>query len=299
MSISAGASAPTQSPVTHPIDVRRSSAKAKPKVRDYLLELRSRKELVRVLVSRELRSQYEMNVIGFAWWLLEPLTLTAVYLLVVVAFGITIPDYPLFVLCALLPFKWLVSGLVGSIGTVRLNGQLVTDVYFPRALLPLVENLVGLAHFMVGLAIIPIFMFGFGRPPTINALWLPVVMAVQFLLILAFSYPMSVWGLYYRNVQNLSNNILRLWFYTAPGIWALDRLQTHLAETYSDAHVKIAITLVKLNPLTGLFLAYRGALYEGKAPGWELGYTAGVSVVVLVLGFRYFIRREAQFGKLV
>jgi ABC-type polysaccharide/polyol phosphate export permease len=230
-----------------------------------------------------------MNVIGFAWWLAEPLTLTLVYVFIVqIAFKSAVPDYALFVISALLPFKWLSSALIGSIGTVRLNGQLVTDVYFPRALLPLVENVVGLAHFAVGLAVIPVFMFAYGRPPTIHMLWLPLVLGTQFLLILAFAYPMSVWGLHFRNVQNLSGNILRLWFYASPGIWSLSQLDN-----------ESIIRIVKLNPLTGLFLSYHAVFYDGKAPGWELAYTAGFSLLVLVWGFRYYIRREAQFGKLV
>ena len=42
-------------------------------------ELWQRRMLVRVLAARELKSSYEMNVVGFAWWLLEPLSMTAVY----------------------------------------------------------------------------------------------------------------------------------------------------------------------------------------------------------------------------
>ena len=286
MSVSAGASTPTQPPLS--TEVRRASSKRRVTVRAYLRELWARKELIRVLAGRELKSQYEMNVIGFAWWLAEPLTLTAVYTMVVFILGASQPAYPLFVLCALLPFKWLSSGLVGSMGTVRSNGSLVTDVYFPRALLPLVEVVVGLAHFLIGLAIVPLFMIAYQVAPSINLLWVPVIMLVQFLFILAFAYPMSVLGLHYRNLQNLSGNILRLWFYLAPGIWSLSQINS---ETLRE--------LVKLNPLSGLFLSYRAAILEGRAPGWELAYTLGIGLVVLVLGFRFYIRREAQFGKLV
>jgi ABC-type polysaccharide/polyol phosphate export permease len=290
MSISAGASAPSSTPSTiQPSQVRKASAKRQVTARAYLRELWTRKDLIRVLASRELKSQYEMNVIGFAWWLAEPLTLTLIYVIVIdFILGSSEPAFPLFVLCALLPFKWFASGLTGSMGTVRLNGQLVTDVYFPRALLPLVENVVGLAHFGIGLAIIPIFMGVYGIAPTIHLLWLPLVMLAQFVLILAFAYPLSVWGLYYRNVQNLSGNILRLWFYLSPGIWSLDRIDKPWI-----------VNIVKLNPLTGLFTSYRGAILKGHAPGWDLAYSFGLGVVVLVWGFRYFIRREAQFGKLV
>lgn len=291
MGVAAGTGAPPQAAEKQgEVLVRRASAKRKPTVGSYLRELWTRRELVSVLVSRELKSQYEMNIVGFAWWLAEPLTLTLVYVIVVQGIlGTSRPAYPLFVLCALLPFKWLSSGLTGAMGTVRLNGQLVTDVYFPRALLPMADVVVGLAHFMVGLAIIPIFMAVYHIAPTIHLLWLPVVMATEFILILAFAYPLSVWGLYYRNLERLSSNLLRLWFYLSPAIWSLDLIKDKPA----------MVLLVKLNPLTGLFLSYRGAILDGKAPDWELAYSAGVGLVVLAFGFRYYIRREADFGKLV
>lgn len=258
-------------------------------LRFYLRELWRRRGLVPVLAGRELKRDYEMNIVGFAWWLLEPLSLTLVYVIVIdLIFDRGTPAYPLFIIVGVLPWKWLSSTIVGSMGVVRGNASLITDVYFPRALLPMVEIVTGLAHFAVGLLVVPIFMAAFRVGPTWHLVWLPLVIAVQFLFALGMSYPLSVWGLHYRNLSGVVGNILRLWFYLTPIIWTLDRIDD---PTYR--------LIVRLNPLTGIIEAYRGAIVARHAPDWTLAYSAGIGLVAMLLGARYFVRREAQFGKLI
>lgn len=266
------------------------SASNRVPLRFYARELWQRRDLVRVLAGRELKSQYEMNIIGFLWWLLEPLSLTVVYYVlmeIIAGGGGHEPHRPLFILISLLSFKWLVSSLTGSMGAVRANANLITDVYFPRSLLPLTEVAVGLAHFGIGLLVIPILMAVLGVTPSWHIVFLPLVIAVQFLLALGLSYPLAVLGLNYRNLPALTANILRLWFYLSPGIWALSRL---------DA-IPWAQRLIHFNPLTGLFEAYRGAIFLHHGPSWDLGYTALVGLLAALLGGAYFVRREADFGK--
>lgn len=256
----------------------------------YMAESWQRRDLVRVLAGRELKSNYEMNIIGFIWWLLEPLSLTLVYyvLMDIVSGSSTHePNRLLFILVSLLSYKWLASALIGAMGSVRANANLITDLYFPRALLPITEVSVGLAHFLVGLLVVPLVMLMLGVTPSWHLIFLPLVIAVQFLFAVGLSYPMSVWGLNYRNLPGLTSNILRLWFYMSPGIWALSRLSDH----------PLASKLIRLNPLTGLFESYRGAIFTRQAPGWDLAWTAAFGLLAAVIGGAYFIRREAQFGK--
>ncbi|MFA5891130.1 MAG: hypothetical protein WDA27_09305 [Actinomycetota bacterium] len=259
--------------------------------RHYVRELWQRRSLIRVLAGRELKSSYEMNVVGFAWWLMEPLSLTAVYyfLINVLRGGTSTPRAQVLqVLVAVLPYKWLASSLIGSMGVVRANSNLVTDLYFPRALLPITEIAVGLAHFLVGLLVIPLFMIALGIAPSWSILALPLVVFVQSVLILGLAYPMSVWGLNYRNLPGLTVNLLRLWFYLSPGLYTLDSL-----------HVEWARRLMHLNPLTGLFESYRGAVVTGSIPVWDLLYSFVFGGIFVVAGGFYFTRREPHFGKML
>ncbi|MCA1830963.1 MAG: ABC transporter permease [Actinobacteria bacterium] len=269
----------------------------------YIKEMWERRSLVQVLSGRKLKSEYEMNIVGFAWWLLEPLSLTGVYyVLVTILQANTKPSYVLFILSAMLAFKWMQSCLVGSMATVRQNASLVQDVYFPRALLPLTEVTIGLAHFLVGLIVIPPFMLVFGVSFRTSFIWLPVVVIVQFALMLGLAYPLAVWGLNYRNLPGLIANVLRLWFYLSPTLWDISRIKNPTARL-----------IVHLNPLTGIFQGYRSALgltpvfdakhviagYTGGAPGLDLLWSAFIAAIFLFAGGWYFSRREAQFGKML
>jgi lipopolysaccharide transport system permease protein/teichoic acid transport system permease protein len=277
--------------------------------RTYLREVAERRGLVRVLAGRQLKSQYEINIVGFGWWLLEPLTLAAVYyILVTVLTKRNDPKYLLVVLASLLPFKWFQQSVIQSMNTMRAHASLVTDVYFPRALLPITETVVGMAHFGVGLLVMPVFMLILGVAPTPYLAFLPLVIFVEMLLALGFSYPAAVWGLNYRNLPNLMGNILRLWFYLSPALYETSRFTRPWQRL-----------VMRLNPLTGLFEGYRGAFglagftpvtdpsdpakvithYHPEAPGLDLAWTAIVAVIVLAFGSWYFTRRETQFGKML
>jgi ABC-type polysaccharide/polyol phosphate export permease len=257
--------------------------------RRYMIEMWERRSLVRVLAGRQLKGTYEMNVVGFAWWLMEPLSLAAVYYVLVKILQRNTPtSFVVFILASLIPFKWLMSSLLGSMATVRQNASLVTDVYFPRALLPVTETVIGLAHFGVGMLVVPLFMLGLGVRFSPTLIWIPVAAAVQFVFVLGLSYPFSVWGLNYRNLPGLMGNILRLWFYLTPALWQISRVSN-----------KKFLLIIHLNPLTGIFRAYQGAIYNHHKPGMDLAWSAFVGVAFLALGSWYFTRREAQFGKVL
>jgi ABC-type polysaccharide/polyol phosphate export permease len=256
----------------------------------YVHELWDRRQLVRVLAGRELKGSYEMNVVGFGWWLLEPLSMTAVYYVLINILthrGASDPTRLLSILIAMLPFKWLSQSLIGSMGVVRANASLVTDVYIPRAMLPITQMVIGLAHFGVGLLVVPIFMAVLHVGPSWALLWLPVVIAVQLLFMLGIGYVFAVWGLHYRNLPGLTGNLLRLWFYLSPALYDLSTL-----------HGRNRV-IMQFNPLTGLFQAYRGAILTHRPPDWTLGYTAVLGFIITVFAGWYFTRREQHFGKLI
>jgi ABC-type polysaccharide/polyol phosphate export permease len=257
----------------------------------YVREAWERRRLVRVLAARQLRSTYEINIVGFAWWLLEPLSLALVYYaLFTFIFRRNQPHYLLTLLVALLPFKWLSQTTTQSMGTIRGNAALILDVYFPRALLPVTEAVVGLAHFGVALLVLPLTMLAYRTWGGIHIVWLPVIAAVQLVLIMGIAFPMSVWGIGYRNLPGVVSNALRLWFYLSPGIWTLELVEKRRL---------LIRTLVWLNPLTGLLDGYRRALIEGRPPGLTLAWTAIVAVGLFAGGLAYFVRREGQFGKML
>ena len=83
-------------------------------------------------------------------------------------------------------------------------------------------------------------------------------------------------------------SFVRAMFFLAPGLVAIGDIGGH------------AETLVKLNPLTGLFEAYRSAFLEGHpAQAWQFGYPLAWAAVFLAAALPLYVREEKQFAKVV
>src|SRR6186713_3220442 len=103
-----------------------------------LREYADARELTINLTLRELRSRYKKSVLGWTWSLLNPLSTVIIYSIVFSAFlKITPPKgdpsgldvFPLYLLCGLLPWQFLSSGMSTSIATLIGNSNLIKKVY--------------------------------------------------------------------------------------------------------------------------------------------------------------------------
>ena len=91
--------------------------------------------LVRNLVISDLKARYKNSALGFVWSLLNPLGMMIVFSIV---FGLLmgnsqqhIDNYPLFLLCGLLPWNFFSDSVMAGINSVVANGNLIKKVYFP------------------------------------------------------------------------------------------------------------------------------------------------------------------------
>src|SRR5947199_4308261 len=109
-----------------------------------IAEYASSRELFNNLTLRELRTKYKRSVLGWAWSLLNPLSTMLIFTVVFRFFlkvqaptgspsGMQI--FALYLLCGLLPFNFLQTGVNGSIGSLVGNANLIKKTYFPRELL--------------------------------------------------------------------------------------------------------------------------------------------------------------------
>ena len=159
---------------------------------------------------------------------------------------------------------------------------------FPRALVPLASTLTEALGFASSLVLIAIMMALYSVPPTAAIAWLPLVVAVNVLLAVAASYPAALLGLSFQELIPLATSAVRSLFFVAPGIIALDRIT-------GTAH-----QVMQLNPLTGLFEAYRSVLLHGHAPApWELLVPLAAAIGVAAIFVPMYLRAQRHFAKVV
>ncbi|MBU0495905.1 MAG: ABC transporter permease [Chloroflexi bacterium] len=263
-----------------------------------LRELFHYRELVRNLVTRDLKVRYRNSVLGFLWSLVNPLLMMAVFTVVftVLAGDANIPNYPLFILCALLPWNFFSGSAMGSVGSIVGNSHLINKIYFPREILPLSTVLANLVNFL--LALIPLFalMVLFQGPITGYLLLLPVVMAVQLAFTLGVAFFLACLNVFFRDTGVIMDVVLFAWFFLTPVFYPMQRLpQSYI---FMGMAFDIQRVMYIVNPMASIIATYRSLLYYGVPPGLDFfSRTTVTALVVLVLGYLFFIRYASAFGE--
>jgi ABC-type polysaccharide/polyol phosphate export permease len=252
--------------------------------------------LIGYLVRADLKRKGADTIFGNLWWIIDPLLQMMVYVVLVdFIFHKSVADYPLFIFCAILPWKWFTSSVYDAITSVSGSYSLIKQVNFPKLVLPVASTVAAVANFAFGLAAMAGLLVLF-YPHRISAMlvFLPAIAAVQFVFTLAFCVLLAGLNVFFRDIGNVARHFMRLWFYLSPGLYALTTLQ----ETTSRSPFLTAA--VDLNPWTWIFSSYRNVIYDGLLPFWvHLLAVAAGSVLFLVLSTLVFKRLEPSFAKVL
>jgi lipopolysaccharide transport system permease protein len=249
----------------------------------------SYRDLLRNMVSRDLRVKYKGSTLGIAWSLLHPLLIAAVYTL---AFryivGIRIEHFPVFLLSGLLPWIFLSSALSAATGSVADNGALVRKVAFPRAILPLGAVASQFVQFLLMyLMVVPAaLLLGVGISGAVLGL-LPLV-ALQLLFVGGLGLTLATAYVFFRDTRHLLDVFLQMWFWLTPIVYPITLVPEALRPWFH------------LNPMAHFATSYQGIIVHHQVPAPSvmiaLALMSGASIVV---GLAVFARYERSFAELV
>ena len=247
-----------------------------------LARLRRYRGLIQSLVARELKARYRGSVLGFFWSFINPLLLLLVYSFV---FKYVLParfkgidHYELFLFCGILPWTWFSSSLLESAGVLISGGNLIKKVLFPAEILPIVTVLANLVHFLLGLAILAVFLLYYHRPLQFSELaWFPVAVLIQLILTLACALLLSALTVHFRDVRDILSHVMTFWFFVTPIIYPYFQMEPW------------QMRILNMNPFTHLTIAYQEILYfAGPVGQWKWLLAVGAASVVFFL-FGYFV----------
>lgn len=264
-------------------------AQGRRSLRSYVAEVWRYRDLLFFLVLRDIRIRYSQTVLGFGWSVLQPLLQMVVFSIFFGALaGIGSGDvpYPAFSLAAVVPWTYFLNAVSTASVSLISNAQLVSKVYFPRILIPLAPIGAGLVDLAIALGLLFLVVLGFGVvPPFPELLLLPVPIVLLVLAATGISIWLAALGAQYRDVRFVTPFFLQTLLFVTPVIYVVSEVPERLRPLYS------------LNPLVGVVSGFRAAvLGQGTMP-WDVAATSfTVSVVLLVLGLRYFRRVERAFA---
>jgi ABC-type polysaccharide/polyol phosphate export permease len=259
-------------------------------------EIWSRRRLVRYLVDADLQKKGANTLLGNIWWVLDPLLQMVVYVVFVSIIVASKQDaYPLFIFCAILPWKWFTSSIGDGITSVTAQEAIIKQVQFPKVVLPVAAVVSGIVNFAFGMVpLAALLLIFYSSHISAWLLLIPVVAVVQFVFTLALAVFMSAANVFFRDVGNLIRHLLRLWFYLSPALYSASQIDSIASRG------GILSRIFSLNPWATMFTSYRNLIYYDTAPLWtSLLSVLVVSFILLALALVFFKRLEPSFAKVL
>jgi lipopolysaccharide transport system permease protein len=246
-------------------------------------------ELLVTLAESDMRARYGRGSWRLIKWLLDPFALVGVYLLLVsVVLDRSEHAIGLSLACAVIPFQLVMMTCVNALDSTRDRRSIIANMSFPRQLIPASSALTESVVFVASLVLLAVMMIVYGVAPTPAALWLPAVLAVNVALAVSFAYPTALLAIWMPDLRAFVFSFVRTLFFLAPGLVALQEIEG------------AAQDLVKLNPLTGLFEAYRDAILYGHAPAaWELLFPLGAAALLVAVFVPIYSREQRHLAKML
>jgi ABC-type polysaccharide/polyol phosphate export permease len=253
-----------------------------------------RRELVREVTLAELRSRANESRFGVLWWMIDPLIMMTVYWAVIVQIfgrGEQYSPYPVFILCGMLPFKQIMSGITDSCKVLRSKGNLIKAVSFPTLVLPISTVITGFVYFLFGLAMLLVTALLTEQPMGWSLIQLPALMVLQIILVTGFSLAVAAFGVIFLDLPLLMTHIQRLLFYGCPILYGVDMVAERFnrGSLGGTAAADWIPTLYMANPAAILITGFRQAIFYGQVMALQHWVLLTVeAVVVFLIGYRIF-----------
>lgn len=238
-------------------------------------------------VKSQLKSEVVSTFLGYIWWLLDPLLNMGIYtILVTFIFKKKIPNFPVFVYCALLSWKWFSASVTSSSRCISANKGILSNVAMPIGILPFIYCTINFVKYVFGLIVLALLLVIFNIKISWHIIELIFVVTVNYSLILGISLMVTHIGACIKDLNNSLTHILRLWFYLSPGMYDLSSISDKYSFIWS------------LNPMTAIFTSYRNVIMYQKSPMYlELLIWFIVSLLVINASVKVLIKNKGAYAK--
>ncbi len=250
------------------------------------------RDLLSMFVKRDIITQYKQTILGPAWFFIQPLITTIMYMVVFGGIAKIPTDglpQPLFYMAGIVCWQYFADCLNKTSSTFTTNQAIFGKVYFPRMIVPLSTVVSGLVRmgiqFLLFAALYFYYYFmGAQITPNIYILLIPVIILMLAGLSLGFGIIISSMTTKYRDLTILFTFVVQLWMYATPIIYPLSSMSPKRQ------------WIMALNPVTSLVETFKYATMGSGVFSWgQLAYSFGFMVILLGIGIVVFNKVQRSF----
>lgn len=257
----------------------------------YIKELWRRREFIWFLAMGNFKARNASTSLGLFWWVLNPVLLSLVYWLI---FGIVFPGRRdiIYVMSGMFAFHFTTQALTGGANSILQNSKLLTNLKFPRLILPLANLMEAFIGFLVSLGVLLIAQLALNQyVPTRSLDLLLLVVPLHFAFNLGLGSITARLAVPFRDINNFIPYFTRIWLYTSPIIWPLSMLvETEPGQRFAP--------YAEQNPMFALISLYRAAMVDGHTfDPTMLGRFAIWAIALGLIGTALFVRYEGKIAR--
>ena len=258
-------------------------------LRGELREIWAYRDLLFLLIRRDVSVRYKQSAVGIGWALIQPLLTMLIFTVVFGKFA-KLPSegypYAVFTMCALVPWTFFARALGGASGSIVGSSNMITKVYFPRLILPISKTVSGIVDFAVAFGLLVAMLLIYRVVPSLTGL---LLLPLFLFMALATAFGIGLWltalNVKYRDVGLLVPFLTQIWMYVSPIAYSSEIVPERYVWLYS------------LNPIFGVVEGFRWALLGKAAPALgPLLLSCGVVLLLSISGLWYFRRTEHSFA---
>ena len=270
-----------------------------------LLALWRTRDILWLLIRRELKVRYASSKLGYIWTILDPLLTCLVFWLIFgVIFagarddGVDTP-YIVFLIAGYLPWMAISGSITDSARSLSSEAKLVRSTSLPRELWLLRVIGAKCCELVLSVPVLLVFMLGFrlvGDPVgfSANVVYLPVAFVMMILPLVGIGLALAPLCVLFSDLIRIVRIVVRLLFYMTPVLYGSSRV--------TDQLDKEGLTLIShlyfLNPFVAVIDLYRSALSSNPLPSWQdCALSLTVSLVLVAVGTVIFRRLEGAVLK--
>lgn len=247
-------------------------------------ELINNKSLIWNFALTGLKIRYRNSALGFTWTILEPLLLLAViYLVISSILESDIEQFPLYLLMGLIMWEMFSRGTNMGLESIKSKESIMKQIYFPREIPAISASITSSLMLCFELIVFAFFMIAFQFIPPITILLFPLVLFLEFVLIVGLSLPLSILSVRYKDIVFIWKVVIQAGFFLTPIFYKIDMLPEPLQE------------ILFYSPMVKIFTISRDLVLYGNLPSLDSIFIAiGTTLTVFVVGILIFKKFETK-----
>jgi lipopolysaccharide transport system permease protein len=250
-------------------------------------ELWEYRELLYVLILRDVTVRYKQTVLGVAWAVLQPVFSMLIFTVIFGRFA-HMPSqgqpYPVFVYAGLLPWMFFSNAVTTSSQSLVNQQSLLTKVYLPRLFVPAASIGSGLVDMAISCIVFAGLLVFYRIVPAWSVLAVPLLIVLTVVAALGVGLLLSALTVSYRDFRYVVPFMVQVWLYLSPVIYPVGIVPERW-------HWLLAI-----NPMVGIIDGFRAALFGSPWNETTLVSSSLSAVLLLVFGLFYFRKTERRFA---